>query len=126
MSEKQSYRTQAWGIVMMMVEKMARAAWAEYAGIPQVREDWMDDEDWQEDHIDAMARWPDNAGTHIGAEGFRECARAALAAMMEPSDAMNVAGFKEDSRFLRSHHQTYQAMIQAALDESQGLTATPV
>ena len=66
---------------MSVVEKMARAAWAEFCRIPQVREDWMDDQAWQEDHIDQMARWPDDAGTHIGADGFRRCARAALTAL---------------------------------------------
>jgi hypothetical protein len=103
-----------------MIEKMARAAWAEYAGIPQVRDDWMDDEDWQEEHVDAMARWPDDAGTHIGAEGFRRCARAALTALLEPSEPMTAAGYREEAHVLRSHHQTYKAMIQAALDEKEG------
>ena len=89
---------------MSMIEKMARAAWAEYAGIPLVREGWMDDEIWQEEHVDAMARWPDDVGTHIGADGFRDCARAALSVLLEPSAAMIGAGISaaEDCRRLHA------------------------
>jgi hypothetical protein len=65
-----------------MIEAAAKAAWIEYSRIPMVREDWMDDEDWKEEHEDRIAQWPDYAGTHIGAEGFRRCARAALAAAL--------------------------------------------
>lgn len=105
---------------MTMVERMARAAWAEYAGIPQIREDWMDDEDWQEDHVDAMARWPEDAGTHIGADGFRRCARAALTALLDPSQVVINAGDSCDPGYgdgnarAESH---WQAMIEAALGE---------
>lgn len=122
---------------MTVVERMARAAWAEFSRIPQVREEWMDDKTWQEDHIDEMARWPDDAGTHIGADGFRRCARAALKTLLEPTAAVIDKGidalddcvdenFSSDADGNRDYYttirsdgaaRTFRAMIQAALDE---------
>jgi hypothetical protein len=79
------------------VEAAAKAAWVEYNRIPQVREDWMDDETWNDDHVLPMTRWPDDAGTHIGAEGFRDCARAALIA----AGSLRLARDRADGRRAR-------------------------
>lgn len=107
-----------------MIERTAKAAWARYCGIPQVREDWMTDEDWQEDHVDRMANWPDHAGTHIGADGFRDCARAAIEEMREPTLEMKLAALKALTNSTVANPKAaawdalfaYRAMIDRALE----------
>jgi hypothetical protein len=99
-----------------MVERVARAAWFTYRGKPTSRpspEYEGDDrpEEWDED----LQRWAEDPGlcTHIGADGFRECARAAIEAMREPTPAMT--GIPTKGWTDMSPKEVWQDMIDAAL-----------
>lgn len=64
-----------------MVEAAALAAWLAYARGDSRPEDWWSEDDWH-DYREPEHQWTDwpEGCTHIGADGFRRCARAALAA----------------------------------------------
>lgn len=76
-----------------MIEAAALAAWKDYSGVPDVREDWMDDEWWHDaqEPVRQWHEWPAGC-THIGADGFRACARAALIAALPNGGGGNGEG----------------------------------
>lgn len=59
-----------------LVEACAKAAYVEFC--MGKSDPWWDDD--EAELYDPAHQWPDNVGTHIGVEGFRRCARAALTA----------------------------------------------
>ena len=60
--------------------------------------------------------WP-NVGTHVDADGFRHAARAAIAVMREPTEAMTAAGMEHtaDPCWQENVGKAWQAMIDEAL-----------
>lgn len=56
-----------------------------------------------------------DAQDDFGKDAARKCARAAIAAMREPTDEMKQAGFWDGNATL----STYRAMIDAALEEKK-------
>jgi hypothetical protein len=72
-----------------MVERVARAAYLEYSGSdPESEYAW-----WYGKDEGQPYDWRKEADrTSVEAEGFLRCARAAIAAMREPTEAMIEAG----------------------------------
>lgn len=105
---------------MEMIERAALAAWIEYSVRPEDAFSEFDD-----DYTIAAATrdWNESPKlcTHIGADGFRDCARAAIKAIREPSEAMMEAAFKlmfatSDTPSIAAQ---WRAMIDVALSDAK-------
>ena len=112
-----------------MIERMAKAAWADYVGLGSFekfrhRADGNTEDQQRAEYAAALAQWP-NTGLFPSDDAFRSAARAALTALLDPTAAMAQAGadnlvgsatddWSEDARVI------WRAMIQAALDEKEG------
>jgi hypothetical protein len=95
-----------------MIEKMARAIWDVQHPTGTSWDDWARFAEQNPDRFD-------------GRDGSRDLARAALTALLEPSEAMAAAG--ADNLFGSSSDDwsddaraVWSAMVQAALDEKDG------
>lgn len=108
-----------------MIENAALAAWLEYTGYhDRFRPDYDDGGDWEEQRQCAVTQWYEwpNSCTHVGAEGFRNCVRAVLTALRDPTPEMIAAGMKCADISLSAE---FTAMIDevlspAALTEGEG------
>lgn len=80
-----------------MVERVARAAFLEFSGDDPENDVWREIYD-----MDDGYNWEKRAdGTSIGAKGFRACARAAIAAMRDPTEAMSEVGYSAANSCVR-------------------------
>lgn len=82
-----------------MVERVAKAIYEE-------------DDPW---HV--AFPWPNLTKTQAGVDAYRRCARAAIEAMREPTEAMERAGLREMTIDPAWAKPAWQAMISAALSE---------
>lgn len=100
-----------------MVERVALEAWIAY----RVRDEDMHSTDpWDYNRESAIRDWNESPHlcTHIGADGFRCVARAALRAMREPTEEMVGAGSDVVDDLLPFWaRMVWLAMIDAALGE---------
>lgn len=106
-----------------MVEKMAKAAWADFTGLGSFEEYQMQGfEDTEAENREVyaarLADWPDSNMIHPSPEAFRSAARAALTALLEPSEGMlEECGNGTAAQWAPA---IWRVMIQAALDEREG------
>lgn len=103
-----------------MIERVALAAWLAYCNVEDGSEpDYDDDGDWKESREQAEDQWRKSPTicTHIGADGFRRCARAAIEAMREPDKAMVDKAWSLIGSNLR-YEEAYRHLIDAALSQS--------
>jgi len=99
-----------------MIERAAMAAWVAYSVRPEDMES-TDEGDYTRERAERDWReWPAGC-THIGADGFRRCARAALEAMREPTADMADAAWMA-SRFAQPfcRREVSEAAWIAAID----------
>jgi len=92
---------------MMMIERMARAIW-----------------DDREKHQNERCRQSWERGSELARQFAMDHARAALTALLEPSEGMVDAGLKECwgdwNADMQEVKTIFAAAIQAALDEKEG------
>lgn len=118
-----------------MVERMAKAAWADFTGLGSFEEYQMQGfEDTEAENREVyaarLADWPDSNMIHPSPDAFRSAARAALTALLEPSEGMVrkaeghsdfilPVGTHDNSRKARLSEMrlAFVCAIQAALDE---------